>query len=364
GFWAAFVVFMMYVGRLLVSLIAGNLAETYGRKRIMLTGVLLEAFALLGFGFVEQIASYSTLGFLVGFGSGMHFPAAKAALSTVPDELRGKVFSGFQVAMQVGITVGSLLGALIMITNYRIMFIGVFALFLGYVVSVGSFLENDTPALEGKERGPLLQFKAPKNSEVRSFFGIFIVSSLFWFLYIQFVIGMPLHITWLAPAIPVSTPFWITGTVMLIGQVYIYRKASRFLCELQLMLLGFSIMILSFLMLGAGRTEFWVVAASLTIVFGEMLFIPAFDLWVVRKVAEGSTGNPDRAMGTMHFFRSAGNMLGTCTAGLSFDIAKGLSLPGANWLFLAAVAGICSFYLYFRDASRTSPSMVAVKERS
>ncbi len=43
----------------------------------------------------------------------------------------------------------------------------------------------------------------------------------------------------------------------------------------------------------------------------------------------------------MHFFRSAGNMVGSHLAGALFDLALSWNVPGANWYVAAACAVIC-----------------------
>jgi MFS family permease len=362
GFWAAFAIAMTYVGRLLASLVAGGLSENYGRKRVVVASVVFEGVALLGFAFASsfpglELPYYSFLGLCVGIGSGVGFPGVKAALSSMPENERPRVFSGFQVAMQTGIVLGSLLGTFVTIHNFQLLFGGVFLLFMGYAGMVALLSENGPAALPKAERKPWLTVTRPSEWQVWPYFGLFVVSSFFWFLYIQLMIGLPLHISWLATNIPVNMPFWITASTMLIFQVTFYKRISRVLSETQIMVVGLAVLMLAFLMLGLGQTAAWVVAACVTIVFGEMCFIPAFDIWVTRKVSESATGNADRAMGTMHFFRSAGNLLGTATAGLSFDFARHHNAPGSNWVALAGVAVLCAGYVYYKDtAPRALPA--------
>jgi predicted MFS family arabinose efflux permease len=267
----------------------------------------------------------------------------------MPAVERPRIFSGFQVAMQAGIVLGSLLGTFVTIKNMQHLFIGVFGLFMGYAALVALFADSGPAALPKELRKPVLNISRPSQWQAWPFFGLFVVSSFFWFLYIQLLIGLPLHITWLASNIPVSLPFWITATTMLLFQVSFYKSIAKRLTETQIMMVGMGILMASFLMLGLGRTAPWVVVACMTIVFGEMCFIPAFDIWVTRKVDEQAGGNADRAMGTMHFFRSAGNLAGTATAGLGFDFAKRAGIPGINWIAMATIAVICSAYIYYRD---------------
>jgi MFS transporter, DHA1 family, multidrug resistance protein len=356
GAWAGVVVSMMYVGRLLASLLAGGLAERYGRKRVIVLGILAEALAILGFGLTHHVLAYTALALVVGLGSGASFPGLKATLSEVPEAERPRAFSGLQVAMQIGIIVGAVLGGVITQHNSRTMFLGVFVLFLGYSAAVALFTEPDARIRKEALPGPILRLTPPSKWSVWPYFGPFVVSSMFWFLYIQFVIGIPLHISWLTPQLSVSTPFWITGLMTLLVQVHLYQYVSKRMGDLTLMLIGLCFILAAFLMLGFGHTALWVIVGSMTIVFGEMLFIPSFDIWVSSKAAEQQGGNVDRAMGTMHFFRSAGNLAGACSAGLTFDLARHTHIPGLNWLLMAGVSGLCIAYLYSLNVPRRSPA--------
>ncbi len=115
----------------------------------------------------------------------------------------------------------------------------------------------------------------------------------------------------------------------------------------KIMMLAFAFMSLSFLMLGLGRIEFWVIAASVAIVMGEILFVPAFDLWVAKKVQPEKLA---QAMGSMHFFRSFGNMAGTFTAGVLFDLSFAVGSPGVNWILIGALAVFASLFMALQSA--------------
>jgi MFS family permease len=103
----------------------------------------------------------------------------------------------------------------------------------------------------------------------------------------------------------------------------------------QVMAVGFGAMAVSYLAFGAGQSATWLVAGCVVVVLGEVLFTPSFDIWIGRKVPEERLA---KAMGAMHFFRSAGNMLGSLTAGLLFDLSRSTGVAGLNWYIVAGVA--------------------------
>lgn len=105
-------------------------------------------------------------------------------------------------------------------------------------------------------------------------------------------------------------------------------------------------MTLAFVILGLGRIELWVNCASAVVVLGEILFVPAFDLWVAKKVPADKLA---QAMCSMHFFRNFGNMAGTFTAGVLFDLSISGGRPGLNWIITGALAATAALSLAFQS---------------
>lgn len=345
GTLAGFIIFLTFLGRLLSSLVSGGLSEKYGRKFILVTTVLLEAFALFAYGLTTNIVLLSCLATIVGIASGLSFPALKATLSELPVAKRADAFSKFILAQKIGTIAGAIAGMLFDKVNMSVIFTFVFLVFLGYAISIGKFLHISP---EGSQKNPqtkIIHWQNPKDWEIWNVAGLFVTYTFFWFLYSQFLVGMPLHIAWLAKPLPVTTPFWITGLTMLVLQVFLYKTFRKYLKEAQLMVTGMGFFIFSFLLLGLGQTASWVVIAAVLFVIAEMLFIPAFDVWLASRPASKNT---DRAMGTQHFFRSAGNMAGTCSAGVAYDLSRNYNRPGLNWILFAGIALGCMLFIYIK----------------
>lgn len=134
-------------------------------------------------------------------------------------------------------------------------------------------------------------------------------------------------------------PFWITGLSVLVLQYPLFKFLIKHLRPGAVMAVGLTGMTVAFVAFGAGRGAAWVVVGCLTVVLGEILFVPSFDIWVARRVPEDRLA---KAMGAMHFFRSAGNMVGSLLAGALFDLSLSWGVPGANWYVAAVVAAGCA----------------------
>lgn len=336
GFWAGFVMFLTYVGRLSATFCYAGVTGRLGNRGAVVLGVLVEAVPLGLMGLVHGVPAYGVLAFVIGFGSGISFPGLKNILAGFPEDQRPKAFAGFQMACQLGALAGALAGGLFLGVPLPALFGVVFALFLGYCLAATFLIPADRPAVP---RAPLVSFGVVRGLQLRGAGRYFLLSSVFWVLSISFLVGIPLHMSRYVPQLPASTPFWVTGAVLLAMQFPALRFMVRHLRPEQVMAVAFGAMALAYLAFGAGRTAPWVLAGCLVVVFGDILFTPSFDLWVAQRLGGERLAG---AMGAMHFFRSAGNMVGTLVAGALFDLSRTLGVPGLNWYVVAAVATGCA----------------------
>ncbi|MFE0187377.1 MFS transporter [Streptomyces sp. NPDC058989] len=342
GFWAGVVMCMTYVGRLLATFCYEGIAARAGVRGGVFLGTALEAVALGLMGFTDGVLAYSVLAFFIGFGSGVSFPGLKNVLVSFPEEERPKAFSAFQMAGQVGLFGGALLGAVLAHVELRTLFSVVFAFFIGFCLITSALIPREgferAPKATGG-RAPLFSLTAFKGIEVRGATRYFLLSAAFWFLSLGFVVGIPLHMAAYVPGWAPSAPFWITGLSILVLQYPLFKLFNKRFSPGAVMAVGLAGMTTAFVAFGAGRTAPWVVVGCLTVVLGEILFVPSFDLWIARRVPEHRLA---KAMGAMHFFRSAGNMVGSLAAGVLFDLSRSLGVAGGNWYVAALLAAGCA----------------------
>ncbi|MFC3492678.1 MFS transporter [Glycomyces rhizosphaerae] len=361
GFLAGLVMCMTYVGRLLATFSYEGFAARTGIRGAVFAGTALEALALLGMGFSSGVVLYCVLAFFIGFGSGTAFPGLKNVLISYPEDERAKAFSTFQMSAQVGLFGGALLGGLIAGFDLRLVFTIVFVIFIGFCLSASAFIpkhgyEPSTgdaapePATEG--RAPLFSLRVFKGIEVRGATAYFVLSAVFWFLEMCFIVGIPLHMQQFAPDLVPSAPFWVTGLTLLVLQYPLFKFLIKHLRPGTVMAVGLAGMVAAFLAFGIGQTFAWVLAGCFVVVLGEILFAPSFDMWVARKVPEDRLA---KAMGAMHFFRSAGNMAGALLAGLMYDLAVAADAPSAHWFLIAAVAAVCALICLFSKEAPAEP---------
>ncbi|WP_371580109.1 MFS transporter [Streptomyces sp. NBC_01314] len=372
GFWAGVVMCMTYVGRLAATFFYEGVAARIGIRGAVFAGTATEAVALGLMGFGSGVVVYSVLALFIGLGSGTAFPGLKNILVSYPDDERPKAFSTFQMSAQVGLFGGALAGGLLADVDLRTLFSVVFAIFIGFCLAASAFIPRDgfgeaadRTAGRTADLVPLFSTAVFKGIEVRGATRYFLLSAVFWFLSIGFMVGIPLHMEEYASGWAPSAPFWITGLTVLVLQYPLFKFLIKQLRPGAVMALGLAGMVVAFTAFGAGRSAPWVVVGCLTVVLGEILFVPSFDIWVARKVPADRLA---KAMGAMHFFRSAGNMIGSLLAGILFDLSLSWDMPGANWYVAAVIAAGCAFVcLFSRDegtAEETTGTAAAEEERA
>ncbi|WP_327345624.1 MFS transporter [Streptomyces europaeiscabiei] len=363
GFWAGVVMCMTYVGRLAATFFYEGVAARIGIRGAVFAGTATEAVALGLMGFGSGVVVYSVLALFIGLGSGTAFPGLKNILVSYPDDERPKAFSTFQMSAQVGLFGGALAGGLLADVDLRTLFSVVFAIFIGFCLAASAFIPRDgfgEAAGRTAARVPLFSTAVFKGIEVRGATRYFLLSAVFWFLSIGFMVGIPLHMEEYASGWAPSAPFWITGLTVLVLQYPLFKFLIKHLRPGAVMALGLAGMVVAFTAFGAGRSAPWVVVGCLTVVLGEILFVPSFDIWVARKVPAERLA---KAMGAMHFFRSAGNMIGSLLAGILFDLSLSWDVPGGNWYVAAAIAAACAFVCLFSGEERAVEGVVDTTEQ-
>ena len=109
----------------LTAALAGPVADAYGRRRMLLTGVLLMAASMLGAGLAWTYGALLACRLLTGVGGAMIPPNCLALLADVfPPAARGKAIGWVISAMGVGVAVGApLVACLLGVGGWRLPFV-------------------------------------------------------------------------------------------------------------------------------------------------------------------------------------------------------------------------------------------------
>ena len=115
-------------------LVFGLLGDRFGAKRVLVTGLLLQAFGALGYVFAQQLAEFYAVAALFGFIYAGTMPLYSVLVrENFPLRMLGTVIGGLSMAGGLGMATGPIAGGLIYDTfaNYAWLYIGSWAVGLG-----------------------------------------------------------------------------------------------------------------------------------------------------------------------------------------------------------------------------------------
>jgi MFS family permease len=120
----------------------GLLGDRFGAKRILVLGLLAQAFGALGYVFVRELSAFYTVAALFGFIYAGTMPLyASLARENFPLRMMGTVIGGTAMAGSLGMATGPLAGGLIYdsFASYAWLYIGSWAFGLGAFVMAMTF---------------------------------------------------------------------------------------------------------------------------------------------------------------------------------------------------------------------------------
>jgi MFS transporter, DHA1 family, multidrug resistance protein len=145
------------VGNAVALTFSGRLADTLGRKPMVITGLVVTGLALGAVGFTDDVPLFVVFSVIAGFGSGLLNPSQQAAVADVIGNQRngGKVLAAFQMATDAGTILGPILaGALADRFSYGLAFaatgaITLAAAFLWLVFGRETLVRDTQPQKDG-----------------------------------------------------------------------------------------------------------------------------------------------------------------------------------------------------------------------
>jgi MFS family permease len=133
-------------------IVFGLLGDRFGAKRVLVTGLLVQAFGALAYVFVRELAAFYAVAALFGFVYAGVMPLYSVlARENFPLRMMGTIIGGFAMAGSLGMATGPLAGGLIYdaFASYQWLYVGAFALGIGAFLIASMFkpFSNTRPAM-------------------------------------------------------------------------------------------------------------------------------------------------------------------------------------------------------------------------
>ena len=319
------------------SFIGGALTDKFGRKIIILFGLVVSAVSSLLLAFAPNLNFIYMAGALVGLLGNISGPAHQAMIADVlPEDKRADGFGILRVIINLAAVIGPAIGGLLAARSYTLLFmidiitsiITAFIIFL-YVPETKP---EAVPDLDGKteEEKSIVEVMAGYLQVLKdNIYVVYIIASLLMALaYMQMntTLSVFLRDVHGIPDRGYGLLLSLNAAMVVLLQFWITRKIKRF-APMKIMAWGMVIYAVGFTMYGFVATTIFFVIAMVIITIAEMLVSPTGQAIVAKLAPEDMRG---RYMAVYSFSWTIPTAVGPLAAGLIMDNYN------PNWVWYAS----------------------------
>lgn len=315
------ILFVFAISGTIGGFIGGALADKFGRRAIILIGILFSATSSLLMGFTDNLPLFIIVVMLVGLLQDIGGPAQSALVADVlPAHRQQEGFATWRVVVNISAVIGPLIGGILAASNFRLLFIG--DALLSYLTAIIVFValpETKPKPKEGQAPQTLLQTAIGYRKILADnvFMSFVILSILSVMVYSQLNTTMPVFLRDIHNMPPENYSYLIAlNASMVVGlQFWITRRLKNY-APLPLLALGVFCLAIGFGMFGFGRGLLYFAAAIVIITIGEMIIAPTGQAFTARLAPEDMRG---RYMAMFAFSWAFPFAIGPLAAGLITD---------------------------------------------
>jgi predicted MFS family arabinose efflux permease len=316
------------VSALILRPVAGRLADTRGRRPLLVGGALINAAGMLGTAYADNLVLVVLLRLLLGVAEAAFFVASIAALADLaPPSRMGEATSYNSLGLYLGLALGPPLGEMLVRTaGFRAAWYGAAALSLIAAVTAAGIRDlRSGMATGGRIR--LIYWKAVPPA-LGFFASVVAMGALFAFGALQAnAVGL----------MPASTPLFVYGLVVVAGRM----SLARFLDRLPALLFGAGALVIiagGLVIMAFWNTPLGMVVGAAVFALGVTLSTPAFFSAIFATAQPSERG---AASGTASVFLDLAMGGGPMLLGLAaqaggipfaFELAAAVALAGSGWI--------------------------------
>jgi len=335
------------------SFAGGALTDKFGRRSMVLFGLVFSALSSVSMGLVNELAAFYTLAILVGALSSVAFPAHQAMVADLlPEGQRAEGFGILRVVANLSWILGPTIGGLLAAKSYLLLFVldAIFSLITAAIV-FRLVPETKPEATTRQRQETFLQTLGGYRLVARDFayMGFLLASMLMTVVYLQMYSTLSVFLRDVhgVPERGFGLLLSLDAGVVVLLQFWVTRRVKR-RPPLLMMALGTVLYMAGFSMYGFVATYALFVVAILLITFGEMVVMPVAQAIVARFAPEDMRG---RYMAFYSLSWSLPSAVGPWAAGMimgTFDPRWVWYLGG----IIAAIAAGGFLLLHLRTGAR------------
>jgi MFS family permease len=325
------------------STIGGALTDRFGRKGIIMFGLIASSFSTVAMGLIGSFQAFFFLALFVGILTDVAGPAHQAMVADIlPEEKRADGYGILRVAFNLSVVIGPAIGGLLASRSYLLLFISDAVISLLTVILIAIFLP---------ETKPLAHPDAPKETVAGSFAGYGLVFrnvafmlflgavmlQVFTYMTMNTALGVYLRNEHGTPESAYGLLLSINAAMVVLMQFPITRRITKY-PPMLMMAFGTFLYVIGFSMYGYVSTYALFVVAMVIITIGEMVVSPVSQALVASFAPEEMRG---RYMAVSGFSWGIPFAVGPYLAGLIMDGPK----PYLLW-YAAGFVGLLSTFAF------------------
>lgn len=335
GFAAAVVglaLALRQLGQQGTTIFSGMLADRFGVRPLIAAGVLVRAVAFAGLAWAESVPLLFLAMILSALGGALFDAPSRAAVAALTtEENRARYYSLSGVVSGVAMTVGPLIGALLLRLNFQLVCLAAAACF-ALIFFITLFVLPPVPVALG---GQSFSYGVSLVVRDRPFMLLTALLMGYWFMWVQITISLPLVARELTGSSDsVGVVFALNAGLTVVLQYPVLRLAERWLKPLPILILGVVLMALGLGAVAAAPTFAALLVCVVVFAIGVLLATPT------QQAVTATLADP-RALGSYLGVSSMalafGGGLGNLAGGWLIDIAHQTGWSALPWLVFCGV---------------------------
>lgn len=355
-------------GNIIGGVVGGALTDKYGRRKIILFGLIVSGLSSISMGLVNDLYLFYILAAILGVLGNFGGPARQAMVSDLlPEEKRAEGFGILRVALNLSAVVGPILGGMLATQSYMLLFIS---------DAVSSIITGIIVYLVIPETKPQSPDNKPEETVFRTIIGykdvlkdgiylLFLsISAITVLVYMQLNSTLSVFL-YDVYSFPVQNFGWLlsmNAAMVVFLQFWITKKLSKY-APMKMMAFGTLFYMVGFGMYGFVSKPYMFFIAMGILTVGEMIVIPVSQSAVASLAPEDKRG---RYMAVFGLHWAIPNLFAVILAGLVSQ------LFGPNWIWyfsgiLCLIASLGFWALHGiakgRFSSKTQTEEIQKKEK-
>jgi MFS family permease len=335
---------------ILGSILGGALADKFGRKSMVLYGLFISGLSSITIILVEDLTLFYVVAAFVGLLGNIGGPARQAMIADLlPEAQHAEGYSIFRVAFNISATVGPMIGGLMAVRSFDLLFIGDAVLSVITAIIVFILLPETKPNSDSDVAEESIAQSVGGYSRVfkdTSFMLFVMVSVLIASVYLQLNSALPVFLRDMhgLPPIYYGGLLSMNAAIVVFFQFWLTRKISRYppLIMAAIASLFYGV---GFAMWGFVSGILYFVIAMVIITIGEMIIAPIGQTLAAKFSPDNMRG---RYMAVFGFSNAIPNMFVPYFVGLIMDNQD------PNWVWylagiVGAMAAVGYLWLYLKD---------------